>query len=106
MVNNEGKKWFCEVVYPSGEEEGLVQKVMDDIVYNTMRMHCQSLQEKEREESAYVIRGKVPGKYGSWKGVSRFQEKVQGDLMKRLESSVIGKMKVPWTVSKIMRQSK
>jgi hypothetical protein len=103
VVSNEGKKWFCEVVYPSGEEEGLVQKVLDEMVYNTMRKHCQSLEEKEREESAYIIRGKVPGKHGSWKEVSRFQEKVQGDLMKRLENSIIGKMKVPWTVSKIMR---
>ncbi|TET89629.1 MAG: hypothetical protein E3J35_09475 [Methanomassiliicoccales archaeon] len=104
VCNPKGRKWSCEVLFPYGEEEGFLEKILDDIAFNTLRKHCQKMPGRERSESMCAIKAPVPGKYKSWKDVSRFQEKVQGTIVDRLKGSVIGGLRVPWTVSKVMSQ--
>jgi hypothetical protein len=102
--DQDGKKWTCEVLYPYGEVDGFLERIVDDIVFNTLRKQCSKVPARKRGESVCVMWAPVPGKYGSWKDVSRFQEKVQGDITERLKKSVLSGLKVPWTVSKVMNQ--
>ncbi|MFQ6060446.1 MAG: hypothetical protein ACE5KV_03995, partial [Thermoplasmata archaeon] len=104
ICGNKGRKWFCDVLFPYGEEEGFVETVMDDIAFNTLRRHCQKVPERERTESVCICKAPVPGKYRSWKDVSRFQEKVQGTLMDGLKRSVLSDLGISWVISKVMNQ--
>lgn len=105
IVCREGdEKWVCETYYPSAESEGLIDTALEGVVRKAMREHCTGPLGDETRENVKVCRASVSGKHRSWKDVSRFQEKLHGDVVEKLQGSVLGSLGIPLTVSKIMSQ--
>jgi hypothetical protein len=104
VCREEGEKWVCETYYPSAESDGLIDSALENVVRKAMRKHCTGKLADETRENVKVCRGNVSGKHKSWKDVSRFQEKLHGDVVERLQESVLGSLGMPVSVSKVMSQ--
>ncbi|MCJ2557212.1 MAG: hypothetical protein LN415_08940 [Candidatus Thermoplasmatota archaeon] len=104
VCREQDDKWVCETYYPSSESEGVIDSALEDVVSKAMRKYCSGVPEDETRENVKVSRASVPGKHRSWKDVSRFQEKLHGHVVERLQGSVLGSLGIPVSVSKIMNQ--
>lgn len=104
VCRKDQQKWVCEVFFPSGESEGIVEYTLDSIIWKVVRNRCTRVSKDKRGGNVNIYSGAVPGKYKSWKEVSRFQERVHGDIVDGLKDSVLASIGIPCEVSKIMNQ--
>lgn len=96
------EEWVCRVMIPHGNEGGFVETAINQIVARTLKRHCHTDPEMHREDSVCIYAATVPGKYKSFKEVSRLQERVFVSLGEEMFESVFTPLGVPWKIAKVM----